>query len=617
MAPIEEQRPRVQTRPRITSSLEDRVRIGKRLMSAPPGPLTLALLCLWLFGAPVAGQNRSLLDTYAPPENAGGEATLGPNTLEERARRQREITERTSIGAPLEGALDPEIYTIGPNDLFSIAIGGVQPLAALVPVSSDGYLVLTGIERIFVAGRTLAEAESEIDRVLRVNFRNVPVNVALAQPRSFYVHVTGAVPEPRRYLAQPVSRVADVLEQAFLLETSNPSTSGGGFQPALRNIDILHRDGTRSAVDLVAYYRSGDVSQNPYLMDGDAIHVPAFRPSQSGVFVDGEIAFAGTYDFREGDTILSLLRIGAGQTDVTPIQTVRHTRRLTDGRSETRSYEVVDLIANDVPLRPLDNVHVPHPLVRTGAATAEGAVRFPGTYPIEEGRTTLRDLVQMAGGLREDALLHAAFLVRDDPTDQPRRQEPTQIGSRGPYVMLEDTSAVQQDLRLSTLDYFGRNHLARELLHQNRLSVDVATTLDPNAPDFPLPDGARLVVPRDENMVRVLGQVVRPGGLTYRGPLNASEYIEAAGGRGPRSSSAFVLKAGTGQWLPAKKAGIQSGDVIFVTRKGDQPTNQEVARLLLQRDDVNLRTIQVAFTAVSAVTAIVTTALFIRQELRR
>lgn len=593
------------------------MRIGNRKISVPQGALAVAAVWLCILAAPAASQNRSLLDTYAPPQPTGSDPALGPNTLEERARRQRELTERTSLGAPLEGALDPAVYTIGPNDLFSISIGGVQPLSALIPVSSDGYLVLTGIERIFVAGRTLAEAESEIDRVLRANFRNVPVNIALAQPRSFYVHVTGAVPEPRRYLAQPASRVADVLEQAFMLEGAGPSTSGGGFQPALRNIEILHRDGTRSGIDLVAYYRAGDVSQNPYLKDGDAIHVPAFRPSQSGVFVDGEIAFSGTYDYRPTDTILSLLRIGAGQIDVAAIPTVRHTRRLPDGRSETRTYQVADLLANDVTLQPLDNVHVPHPELRTGSASAEGALQFPGTYPIEEGQTTLRDLVQMAGGLRKDALIHGAYLVRDDPTDQPRRTEPTQVGSRAPYVLMEDTSAVQQDLRLSTLDYFGRNHLALELLHQNRLSVDVAATLNPTAPDFPLPDGARLVVPRDENMVRVLGQVVRPGGLTYQGPLSAATYIDAAGGRGPRSSSAFVLKAGTGQWLPAKKAAVQSGDVIFVTRKGDQPTNQEVARLLLQRDDVYLRTIQVAFTAVSAVTAIVTTALFIRQEIRR
>lgn len=563
----------------------------------------------------VQAQIRSPLDLYSPPESSSGATGLQP-AMEDRLQQQRQLLQQSGIGVALEGAVDPAAYLVGPNDLFSISIGGTQPIQSLVPVSSDGYLVVAGIDRVEVAGKSLAEAQQNIVALLAENFRNVPVNVSLAQPRQFFVHVTGAVPQPGRYLALPVSRVSDVLEQATYSVDAEPPPTNKNYRSALRNVEVHHSDGTVDTVDLITYYRGGFLDENPYLLDGDRVRVPAYRPSQTAVFIDGEVPFPGMYDYRRDDTLQRLLRLGLGSDRFEEIDRVLLIRRTPDNRVNTTEYtgtQITDPNAPGIPLQPLDAVHVPHPRELTGAATVEGAVVYPGTYAIEQNVTTLKELIDMAGGFRDDALVRASFLVQDPPTDKlTLPDEPLLPQSQ--FLFLTDTSSVQQDIRLSSLDFFGRNHLALELLEQKRLSVDVQEAVKPDADPVYLPDGARLVVPRDENVVRVLGQVVRPGRITYMGPMAADAYIEAAGGRGPRANDTYLLKAGTGQWLRANRGEIESGDVLFVSRKGDLPSNRELARLMLQRKDVRLRTIQVALTAASAISAIITTALFIRRE---
>ncbi|MEM6337058.1 MAG: polysaccharide biosynthesis/export family protein, partial [Bacteroidota bacterium] len=156
----------------------------------------------------VSAQNRSLLEFYRSPSMLSRE---GVNRLSQAASEAISQQQQLPISAlaPLEGAVDADQYKIGPNDVFSVSIGGAQPIQAQVPVGSDGTLVLPTVGALNVAGLPLSEARAIALDTLSSSFRNVPVDVALLQPRSFYVHVSGAVPEPGRYLALPASRVED------------------------------------------------------------------------------------------------------------------------------------------------------------------------------------------------------------------------------------------------------------------------------------------------------------------------------------------------------------------------------------------------------------------------
>lgn len=202
-------------------------------------------IVLFLQGA--ATPYPSLAQDGLGPRGGDGDI-LGSNPLTQ--LRQR-LQERTALGmaVAMEGAVDAEAYLVGPGDGFMISIGGPQPLAVAIPVTADGRLILPDGEVIEADGRRLRDVRDDALAALRRTYRSVRVDVSLAQPRQFYVHVSGAVPMPGRYLALPVARVSDLLQLAFA-DTVNAPVSNPTYRPSLRNIDLTRRDGSTTSIDL-------------------------------------------------------------------------------------------------------------------------------------------------------------------------------------------------------------------------------------------------------------------------------------------------------------------------------------------------------------------------------
>lgn len=601
----------------------------------------LSVLLSWGFRLPLL---LVLLAATGHVGQAQGIMGFGPEVQEALQRAQRNTLEN-SIGGdalPLEGALDPDSYTVGPGDVFAITIGTALPTDLSATVSADGLLLVPGVGSFDVAGASLAEARALVIAGIRGSFRNVNAEIALERPRRFYVHIAGAVPQPGRHAVAPIARVEDALATAMgeaspiiviqELRRSAGYTEEPPFLPALRSIEIRHRDGTTETVDLWRYYTSGDLSFNPYVRDGDALHIPAFRDDLSAVTVEGEVANAGSYDFREGDTALDLLTIAAGTEDIHSLGEVRLVRRGMD-RATTLNPAVLATGAENPALRPGDRLLVMPKDLAEGVASVVGHVEYPGSYPIRTGETTLRDLVEMAGGLRPSALLRGAYLERrgtsrrmrfnpDQPT--PLRSLPLQVGANPEAIEFLLESEISALARYSDLGFSGQQFYGRELLQPQRVSVDVATALtEPAAPVY-LRDGDRLVIPRDPQAVLVVGQVERPGFVTFEPGLSPEGYIRRAGGRGTASAEVYVRDARTGRISLAGDEPLGSGDYVFVDRIGVGSTSELQALVLQERSleqqreqasgQRRLQYYQVGLSVVSTVAAFITTYLAITRE---
>lgn len=553
-------------------------------------------LCVsWLCAVPVRAQNPS--PSSLTDFGAG-------NPLQFLQQRLAQSNVASSL-LPMEGAVDPATYVVGPGDYFAVSIEGLQAALPPIPVTADGHLVLPDAGSVPVAGLPLAAARERALAALRARYAHVAVDVTLAQARQFYVHVSGAVPVPGRYLALPVARVSTVLEMAFA-DTTRAPVSNLDYRPSLRNIRLIRRDGTEVSLDLIRYFVTGETTHNPYLSDGDVVYVPTYDPDYASVFVDGAVPFPGAYDHRPGETAADLLRL-AGY-DAAAGLPVRLTRRRPDGTVETR------LLDGDraVPLRPLDHLSVTPDRLPGGTASVEGFVFNPGTYPIEQGRTTLRELVALAGGLRPEASARLAYLERlslpaPAPVLQARnRFEP---GPGRPTLLRPDTVAVMQRLRMTDLDFMSRVYFAQEMRLQNRVSVDLAAALAEDAPPLYLRDGDRLVVPRDEQTVYVFGQVIRPGFVAYVPGQPAQYYIDAAQGAGPLAKDAYVVDAATGAYRPAEGTPVHSGDMIFLDRVVDVADSPELQRLVIEesraRADARIRTMQTLLQTIGTLAGVV------------
>lgn len=493
---------------------------------------------------------------------------------------------------PLEGTIDAQTYRVGPGDVFAVTGGGGAPMQATVPVSADGQIVLPYAGAVPVAGLTLAAARARIVASLRPYVVS-GLDAALVQPRAFYVHVAGAVAIPGRTLVPPVARLEDALAQAFAVDSLGRYLSA---PPALRSVRIERRSGGAEMYDLLRYRRLGDLAQNPYLGDGDAITVARFDSLDGGatVRVMGDVAFPGVYEWREGDTAAGLVALATGPVSGADTRTVR-----VNGTA-------VPVSAATQRVSPGGVLYVERDRDR-GTVSVQGAVVAPGAYPIRQGRTTLREIVAAAGGLRDDALVRGAYVVRSGRPDAVRPFDPTTIGAPGdlPYVQ-----------RAALGDQFAQSRIA------------VADVLGGGG-DLPLVDGDRLVVPRDEGTVLLVGAVARPGYLPVSPGTTADAYLARAGGLRRDARDVFVVDAATQTFAPAQGRTLGSGDVLLVTTDDPatrpelygfslQERNLRVQEATLQaqererRSNRRFQTASLALSTVSTAVAVVTTYLLIR-----
>ncbi len=546
---------------------------------------------------------------------AGGGDAVNPLTL---LRQRLAQSGLSASGVPMEGVVDPEMYVVGPGDAFSVTAGGQTVTLSPAVVSSDGILTLPDAGSVVVGGLTLSRAREEAMSLLRAAYQNVPVTLALVQSRQFYVHVSGAVPRPGRYLALPVARVSSVLEQAFADTVSAPVTNPD-YRPALRNVRVLHADGTESRADLLQYFTSGDRSANPYLQDGDVLFVPAYEPARSSVFVGGAVPFPGSYDYRTGDTVADLVAL-AGGIDPGSARRVRIVRK-SGAVSEMSAADAVGAPGRQTALQVRDRVDIVIPDELLGQVEVTGSVRYPGFYPVVEGETTLRDLVDAAGGLRPEALPRGAYLERrslPDPRDQ--LSSDRFVAAQGPSpaerIMLADTTAIMQRLRLSGMDFMSRAYFAQEWRLQNRVSIDMQAVLKGDG-DVYVKNGDRLIIPRNPDAVYVFGQVQRPGYVTYEPGLSAEDYIARAGGAAENSKDIFVVHPGTGQFSAAGARTLESGDMVFVDRKVDMADSPELQRVLMEQERIKTTTRLQTWQTVASATGTLASVLALIISIRR
>lgn len=555
-----------------------------------------ALALLFLMGvstsAEVWAQNTS------PSGGLPGIESINP------MQQLRQRMQAGGASLALEGAVDADAYIVGPGDQFAVSVGGAIPVQMTEQVGADGMLIIPDLGAIDVSGRSLADVRRSVEERLQAVNRNVPVAVRLASPRQFFVHVSGAVPRPGRYLAFPVARVSDVLEDAYnsMQGLFNPNVRNEqdgallsvsserpqlreGFRASFRNVTLTRRDGSTESLDLYRYFATGDTEHNPYVLDGDVITVEAYHVAREAVRVAGDVAYEGMYPYRPGDTVIDVLRLSMDPARLQEIEEVRVVRRGSEGNAESFVLNVREVLAGtrpDAPLMPADRITVL--TEETAVAYVNGWVEHPGPYPIQAGETTLRQLVEMAGGLRPDANVGAAFMTRGE------------------------SAYFKGDGRTSDLDFFSRAYL-RQSQQANRVVADVAAALRSPADDIVLYNGDRVVFPPDEGTVFVTGNVAQPGYVPYVPGQNAQYYIDLAGGQGADSRGVYVFEQNTGETLMGSNVPVVSGTTIFVDRR-PVAESPEMASLLLSdqasRRQARIATTQTIITGISAITSIIT-----------
>jgi polysaccharide export outer membrane protein len=176
-------------------------------------------------------------------------------------------------GAPIQVE---EGYLLGSGDKVKLDIFGVPEYGGEYQVLADGTINLPLAGSVKVGGLTLRQASNSIESRYKEWLTRPVVTVSLIASRPVQIAVSGEVTRPGAYTTSLTEAGVPTLTKMLQL-------AGGLTQSAdLQQVQILRRrPGTGNTgttpirVNLQALLKSGDLSQDIQLRDGDSIVVPA------------------------------------------------------------------------------------------------------------------------------------------------------------------------------------------------------------------------------------------------------------------------------------------------------------------------------------------------------
>ncbi len=379
----------------------------------------------------------------------------------------------------------------------------------------------------------------------------------------YNISVVGNVRYPGTYMLQADQRVFDAIKRAntYIDENGNPR-----FSPpensSTRNITLKNKNGI-SIIDIERFLRLGDEKHNPYIQDGDIIIVPSI---EENVVITGAINNPGELELIKNDHILDIVMLSMGFSDNAYLDSIEVVRFV----NNSSNTEMIFVNFNDI----LDNPNSEQNIVlknddriyvrsipeyhRKEGVLISGEVEFPGGYAIEDGKTTLYDILIESGGPTQKADLQNAYLKR-----QSREDVVDTEFERLKIMLVEDMTPLEYE-------YFKTK--SREM--RGKFATNFQKLWFENDPEynFLLKTGDFIYIPDKTVTVTVSGQVKNPGLVTFVEGKNYLYYIEKAGGFAwrARKGKMRLIKANTGEWLkPKEDTPIDVGDMIFIPEKPD------------------------------------------------
>ena len=299
----------------------------------------------------------------------------------------------------------PGNYVIGAGDELGISIYGASEVDLSQTVTPEGRIYVSGLGPVSLKGLTIDQARTKLRRELSAIYGGLAngtasLDVALNNVRSIQVNVMGEVFAPGTYTLPSLATAFHALYAA------------GGVTDigTLRTIKIVRNNEVAGTVDLYEFLLTGNNRGDIVLQDGDVVLVPTYSAL---VAVPQGVKRPMRYEMREGETLDALVRYAGGFTNDAFRTALNVTRQDDMGLTafnvkepEYASFAVADG----------DRIVIGQRYQRSSnKVTIEGAVYNPGTYAIDDNVKTVKQLIEAAEGLREDAFLDRALLQREMP----------------------------------------------------------------------------------------------------------------------------------------------------------------------------------------------------------
>ena len=371
----------------------------------------------------------------------------------------------------------PSDYILGPGDKIFIDIYGESEAYYQVEVSPEGNALLENIGPVSLSGLKLNDAKNRLKNKLRKIYTGIStgktsINISVGIPRAIRINIAGEVQLPGTYNFSAFNTLYNALYVA-----------GGITEDAsLRDIRLYRNNKLISSVDVYGFLKSGDMSTDVRLDNGDLILVGTYK---NRVTIKGNVITPGRFEFIEDESLLDLINYAGGFRENAYRKSVKITRIFDD------KLKIVDVNSDQFEffnLKSGDIVEVGQIINKfENKVVIKGSVYRPGIYSFEEG-LNLKKLIEKSEGLKPDTYFEKAIITRTN-----------------------------EDLSTTTISFNLRNELSKNddqifLKQDDVVSISSINDL------------------REDRYLEISGEINNPGIYPYSQNIKLNDLIIIAGG---------------------------------------------------------------------------------------
>lgn len=329
-----------------------------------------------------------------------------------------------------------------------------------------------------------------------------------------------------------------------------------------RDITLKRTSGQILKIDLEKFYLTGDLTQNPYLQNDDVIIFPYYDEDRNFIYVTGAVNNSKKIQFVEGDKLEDAIILAGGLNQgFDNIQKAEISRLDLSGNGEER----IEVNISDNPkLQRGDRITIiaEENNRREYKVIVAGEVNRPGNIVITKNSTTLKEVIEKAGGFTDNADLSRAELIRGANVFKStlfNEEIEAFLMNRMSDIAPEDSTSLIIDNKLRFIRGNG--------------VVNFQNVMDTSslASKFIVRDYDYIYVPEKLNLVYVFGQVFNPGYVEYKSGEQIDYYLKKAGGKGQNAKDeTYLIKGKTRSWIKAEdeiKLNIEPGDYVWVPKE--------------------------------------------------
>ncbi len=391
------------------------------------------------------------------------------------------------------------------------------------------------------------------------------------------VTINGAVFRPGQYelqkgltLMQLIQKAAGIKEDAFT---------------GLGTITRLNPDNTTAILSFNLKDLINKTAADIPLQREDVINISSIFDLRDKytVTIKGAIRKGGTFAYADSISVEDLIIKAGGFAEGGSPKRIEVARRVNDSDPNSKSSSVAQVFQVDVNaqldkelvnfrLKPYDIVSVyslpGYEMQRT--VKIDGEVLYPGYYVIKNKNEKISDIVARAGGLSASADVDGGTLKRSN------------TAILGVDKNKTDTAelARERTARLARLQksYKDTTKIAEDTtLRNNFVGIDLKKILEKPGSNIDLlvEDGDEIRIPKQQQIVRVNGEVLYPSAVVFENGKSFTDYVSNAGGFSPEAlkRGAYIVYAngtvkGTTKflfWNTHPK--VKPGSEIYVPKK--------------------------------------------------